>query len=370
LKKKIVILNYEFPPIGGGGGVVSKKIAEKLVEEYEISIITSSYKDLPNFQTINNLKIYRLFTRREKPEGSNIFEMFLYLLLTLIPTLFILKKIKPDLIHCHFLLPTGFIAYLSWIFLKIPYVITLHGGDVPSFIPSQTKKIFSLVLPITKLILNKSRRNIVVSGFLRDLAKNDFKNFEFEVIENTCDQEIFYPKRNFLKTKPLKFLFVGRLNPQKNPDLLIKSFADLFKRNSFVKLDIVGDGSMRFDLEKMIEDLSLSSVVFFHGWKTDEEIAEFMRRSDCLLVPSDIESFGLVALESISCGTPIISSKTPSLIEIIDKTNGGIALENWQKDFIHRYEEVFEKKINFDKIKTWSEIAKDYSRVFSEETHY
>lgn len=112
-------------------------------------------------------------------------------------------------------------------------------------------------------------------------------------------------------------LFVGRMTHQKGPDLLLEAIPDVLKDYSQAKFVFVGDGYMRSQLENKARELDLTHAVRFTGYISDEEKANLMKASECVVVPSRNEPFGIVVLEAWSCGKPVISTHGTGAGELI-----------------------------------------------------
>ena len=120
---KILILNYEFPPIGGGGGKISEDLAKEYAKTNEVSVLTSWFPGEKKFEIRSGIKIYRVNVFRRKQSGCTIFGMFVYLVLSIFPAIRLARQFKPDIVNCHFAVPVGPLAYIIYKIFGIPYVI-------------------------------------------------------------------------------------------------------------------------------------------------------------------------------------------------------------------------------------------------------
>ena len=111
--KRILVLNYEFPPLGGGASPVSYELALKLSEtgDFDIDVVTMGYKDLPKYEEVNkNFRIHRVWSWRSKKELCHPWEQATYLVSAWFKCKELLKNTKYDICHCHFIIPTGVLA--------------------------------------------------------------------------------------------------------------------------------------------------------------------------------------------------------------------------------------------------------------------
>ncbi|HRW22678.1 MAG TPA: glycosyltransferase, partial [Bacteroidales bacterium] len=135
---KLLVLNYEYPPLGGGAGQISKSISEGLaLLGHDITVLTTWYEALAETETLNNVKIIRLKSKRKFVYRSNPFEMTSWIYHAKKFLKEHLKTEKYDLVFANFALPGGEVAYSIKLKFRIPYVIISHGHDIPWFAPEQ-----------------------------------------------------------------------------------------------------------------------------------------------------------------------------------------------------------------------------------------
>jgi glycosyltransferase involved in cell wall biosynthesis len=260
-KKKILVLNYEFPPLGGGASPVSSEIVKGLSKRgYDIDVITMSYKNLPRHQIIEGANIYRVRSLRRKKDRSNPIEQLVYILNAFLLFLFKMDK-KYDFIHCHFIIPTGVLAYLISSIWNIPYIITSHGSDVLGY---NTQRFYKYLYPLLKLpwrkIVNESSLIITPSNYLKEKILEVSGNARIQVIPNGIKKDKFVELE-----KKNEILLVSRLVESKGVQYVIKAIAEEFlleylrKNNWIVKaLRIYTNCSMGFDLSFfLLRDLTL-----------------------------------------------------------------------------------------------------------------
>ena len=148
---KILMLNYEYPPIGGGGATVSAQLCEYLVQlGHSVDVVTMRYKDLPHEETINGVNIFRIPSYRSRTDICKTHEMATYLIGGRKPALKLAQQNQYDIIHAHFIIPTSPLA--KWLHKKtgVPYIVTCHGTDVPGHNPQRFVFMHKLIKPIWK----------------------------------------------------------------------------------------------------------------------------------------------------------------------------------------------------------------------------
>ena len=120
----ILSLNYEYPPLGGGGGHVTKTINEILVKKgFAVDLVTMHYKELPSQEIINGVRTFRVRSIRKNQETCTTFEMLSFMLSAILFLPKLIKKNKYDIIHCHFVVPTGIAAYIVSKLTGLDYIV-------------------------------------------------------------------------------------------------------------------------------------------------------------------------------------------------------------------------------------------------------
>jgi len=158
---------------------------------------------------------------------------------------------------------------------------------------------------------------------LRDIELHGIRK-DFKIIPNVVDTRIFYPADINKKDSKRRLLFVGGLEPIKGIPYLLKALSMVKeKRDDFV-LDIVGDGYKRSEYERIVNELKLNGHVIFHGLKSKEKVAEFMRQCDFFVLPSLWESQSCVLIEAMACGRPVITTSSGGTKEIVGEESGVI----------------------------------------------
>jgi glycosyltransferase involved in cell wall biosynthesis len=209
----------------------------------------------------------------------------------------------PDVIHAH-VFSAGFIALLLSR-RRYPVVVSEHHSD---FIEGKVRGRDALVARTTfthaAVVCPVSRR---LSSHLQTLAPSG----RYDVIPNVVDIDRFLPRqaRRAERRAGARFLVVATLAPQKGIDILLSALSQVHRTRSDFSLDIVGDGPSRWTLEQCARQLLPPGVVTFHGAQPRHKVATYMAQSDVLVVPSVVETFGVVVIEAVAAGLPIIATR-------------------------------------------------------------
>jgi glycosyltransferase involved in cell wall biosynthesis len=323
---RILMINYEFPPIGGGGGNVTYYISKNLASlGHEVHVITSSFRDLPKHERIDGFDVYRVPVLRKNPNVCGIHEMLSYVISASIYSLKFVKKIHPDIIHVFFGIPSGPVAYILKKIYDIPYILFLGGRDVPRPHPDPPfyRLMYGILMPAIKGIWGNAKAVVACSSGLRDMAIKSADNVRIEVVPDGVDLAKFYPAEQAKKGK-IRILAIGRLIQRKGFDCLIKSVSEIIKNtDKDFCVEIVGDGPLRSELTNLAEKLKVSDKVIFSGSVPYDQLPERYRQADIFVLSSYAEGMPLVVLEAMASGLPIVATRVQGIDELVkDGTNG------------------------------------------------
>lgn len=213
---------------------------------------------------------------------------------------YIKKYGKPDIIHVHCGLYAGSVAEIIKGRYKIPYVITEHSSQVLN------KKMDAYHEGLLKSAYDNADALISVGEKLKQSMGSYTKN-SITVIPNIVNTSNF----NIKEITKDKFVFVSvsNLKKSKNVDLTIKAFAKNFKDNKNVILQIAGEGEEMAPLKELSRELGVEDQVIFHGRVERKDMPSLLQNSDCFVLPSQFETFGVAYIEALACGLPIITTK-------------------------------------------------------------
>lgn len=317
---KILTLCYEYPPVGGGGGRVAQTVARELVRRgHEVRVQTAALGWKSSEEDDEGVRVFRKASGRAKADTCRVHEMGLYCATSFFPTLRHIRTWKPDVIHAHFAMPTGLLAWAAHKFTRVPYVLTAHLGDVPGGVPEQTSKLFALVAPVARRVWASAAACTAVSTFVQALAQRAYGR-PVERILNGINLSDAPPPRA-LSQAQRRLLFVGRLSVQKNPVFLIEALAKLPRRDWH--LTIVGDGPLLTAVRESIEAHGLVASVTLAGWLAAPAVQQALSVSDILLMPSLSEGLPVAAIEALKYGLAIVASDIPGVRDVLENGVNG-----------------------------------------------
>ena len=322
-----------------------------------------------SFEVEEGLRTYRYKNYNFLPKNSKMFEVFNRRLEKLYKEI-VKKEGKIDLIHCH----SSFWAGISAAYIakkyNIPLIITEHSSLKTAVYIKDSYK------PYIKKSYLLADALIAVGNGLKEEIKEFAGRGDIKVIHNLIPVENFYISSN--QNSEFTFFSLAFLEGKKGFDVLLKAFSKYF-RNSKSKLLIGGDGSQKEFLINLTKELGIENQVEFLGRLSREEVAKYMSLCDAFVLPSKYETFGVVYIEALASGKPIIGTYNGGAEDIINKDNGlivkvddvdalGLAMKDIREN-INLYDpnkirsECIEK---FSKKKIINEILKVYNEVLNE----
>ncbi|HMO82812.1 MAG TPA: glycosyltransferase family 4 protein [Candidatus Paceibacterota bacterium] len=313
-KIKILVLNYEWPPLGGGASPMSYELTKRLAEmgAYDIDVVTMHFKELPKYEEIlPNLRVHRVFSLRRKKEMCHPWEQLAYLISAYFKVRSLIKGNNYHFCHTHFIIPTGVLALVLKKQFGLPYLITPHGSDVLGYNP-RFKKLYPLLTRVWKLVLNRAKKVISPSHFLRSQILAVYPKYNREqiiVIPNGIDTKKFTSQQK----KPYIFSS-GRLFSTKGFQYLIEAVAS---EDLGWEVHIAGDGPMRQELEALAK--KSKTKVVMHGWLNNngEEYKNLMEQASIYVLASEKENASIALLEAMSAGCAVITTNAPGCAETV-----------------------------------------------------
>lgn len=249
---------------------------------------------------------------------------------------------KYNIIHAHWVYPTGYIAMRMSKKYKIPYIVTAHGSDIHT-LPKKNKNILRYTLEV----LENADKVIFVSENLKKEAINiGYSGKNANVIYNGVDIDKFYPLKKDLSKKDKKIVgYIGRLDMVKGADRIPSIFYNISKLNTNVEFVIIGDGKLKNEIIRKLNELHINYQ--YYSSLNQDDLNEYMNKMDVIIVPSRNESFSCIALEAQACGIKVVASKVGGIPECVGEY-GTLVDEgpNYEKRFASKVIETFDKQID------------------------
>ena len=309
---RILLLNYEYPPVGGGAATATREIARALRRlGHAPVVLTARFGELPERADEDGVTVVRLPCRRLRPDAASLGEMASYFAAAWPAVGPLVRQERIGAMLAFFSLPCGPLAWRAHRGTGIPYVVSLRGGDVPGNEPG-LRFAHALLAPVRRRVLRGAAAVIANSPGLRALAEAA-DGVPVRVIPNGVDPAFFRPAAPAPHSPaPLRLLFVGRFHPQKNLPWLLRQLADFAgELPASFTLDLVGEGPRLPELRTLAAELGLQDRLRWRGWVPRSELPALYQGADVVLHPTLYEGMPNVLLEAMACGVAVVASDVP-----------------------------------------------------------
>lgn len=310
-EKKVLILSYEFPPLGGGGAKVVAGLTDEMIKAgYTFDIVTMGYRGLSRKEVRNGVTIYRIPCIRRSQSMCYFPEMIPYLIMAFPLVLYLVKKNNYILNHTHFIFPDGVLSCLVKRFTKLPFVVTAHGSDVPGYNPDRFKLLHFLLSPFWKFVTNFADKIICPSATIEALIHRSNPKAKTQVIPNGIDVTKFDPNR----VKEKKVLSVTRLFERKGVQYFLYAHNEL--KPAF-EVNVVGDGMYLETLKKIVAEKQIKANLLGFIDNESPELKKLYEKASIFVFPSEQENFPICLLEAMVAGLAIITTKDTGCAEVV-----------------------------------------------------
>ncbi|MBW2064748.1 MAG: glycosyltransferase family 4 protein [Deltaproteobacteria bacterium] len=338
------MLTSSFPRFEGDpAGIFVYQLSSSLSRKgVHIEVVCPHHYGSKFFETWDNIAIHRFpyfFPTRNQVlcYGAGIlknikrrrlapFQLPPFLIVEALYSFYIVRNTKADIIHAHWSLPQGLIGLACKRLLGVPCLTTIHGSDVYGLKNS-------LFMALNAMVIRQSDVCTVNSTATARRTCEISRRKDIEIIPMGFDPKIFkrgHSEDSYGDRHEKTLLYVGRLIDWKGVDYLIKAIPLVLKRFPEVNLVVVGDGPQKADLVRLSHDLGIGDKVVFAGKIPQEILSAYYSRAEAFVLPSivskrgETEGLGLVLLEAMACGTPVIGSDVGGIPDIIKDGETGL----------------------------------------------
>lgn len=342
----ILFCNYEYPPLGGGGGVVNAWLAEALAKTHQVTVLTSSAYGLGEDEMVNGVRVVRVPVYfRNKLQAANMPSLAAYIVNGMRRGKKLLGEQHIDVVNTHFVIPTGPVGHYLTRKAGIPNVLSVHGGDLydPSKFMSPHRHVF-LREPAKRLL----RAADLVVGQSNNTIENVKRYYDDSI---SCELvPLGIPRINFddasrstfdLSEDDFVLVTIGRLVSRKGVDQLIDILGNM--RNSNAKLLVIGGGPKQEEWENLVSEKALGHKIRFVGQVTEAEKHALLACADLYVSTSQHEGFGLVFLEGMAAGLPVVCYNHGGQTDFIKNGSNGYLVELGDKNTFEQRLRMLEK---------------------------
>jgi glycosyltransferase involved in cell wall biosynthesis len=380
---KILFLNYEYPPLGGGAGNATEYLLKEYahISDLEVHLVTSSADGAcHNFNVGEKVFVHSvpIWKNGNELHHQSIVNVLVYAWRGYCYADKLLKKTKFDAIHAFFGVPCGSMALCLSKKYAMSYIVSLRGADVPGF-SERFSLLYVFLQPLIRLVWRRAKFVVANSEGLKQLAQKTNSEQKIEIIQNGVDIQMFKPAEK-KQNEYVCILSVSRLTPRKGLRYLIQAIKILLENTSLtekakIELQIIGDGDEKNALEQLANELGISHKVKFLGRILHENLASYYAQADIFCLPSLNEGMSNTVLEALATGMPIVATKTGGTEELVrDGENGFFAAQKSAQDLAEKLESLINDetlRVRFGQASrkraetmSWANVAEKYVKLY------
>lgn len=309
---RILMLNIEYPPIGGGAAPATSGLARALVARgHEVDVVAMGYRGLPSEAEDGGVRVFRTSGPRRRVEVSRVHELAAYAILARRRAAELVRQTRYDVCHAHFVLPTGLVPFSLRHRPEFPpYVLTSHGSDMPGHNPERFRLLHRVTPPIIRRIVARSSGVLVPSAAMEDLVRAYVRDDRPPItrIANGVDADRFARVQ-----KEPKVLVATRLFEWKGVRPVIEALGAL--RELGYGLEVAGDGPERPRLERLAAERGVSAR--FHGWMARAPLDALYAQSRIFVLNSSGDNFPVSLLEAMAAGCAVVTTRVGGCPEVV-----------------------------------------------------
>jgi glycosyltransferase involved in cell wall biosynthesis len=383
---KVLFLNYEYPPLGGGAGNATQYLLKEYahIPDLEVHLVTSSADGAYHHFQVGNGAV----TVHSVPIGKNsktlhfqsIFDLLRYSWSGYRFGKKLLSQGDFDAIHAFFSVPCGVQACLLGRQFKIPYIVSLRGADVPGF-SERFSLLYAFLRPLIRRVWRRAYAVVAASQGLKKLAHTTNASQKISVIGNGIDITEFAPAKVREVDGYIRILCVSRMTPRKGIRYLIQAMQIILRKDATRKLElwIVGEGDELQSLKRSATDLGVAKNVKFFGRVEHNKLLFYYQLADIFCLPSLNEGMSNALLEALASGLPLVATVTGGTEELVrDGENGFFIKQHSAVDIAEKLEILMRDEASRQRFSqasreraeamSWKNVAAEYHHLYQEAT--
>ena len=321
-KLKILLVNYEYKGQGGGAGQQMYYMAESFRNlGHSVAVLAGWDYAFGSPDSPEGIESHFVKIKRKNVQLSTPFGLLKFVLRGTLRLRKLTKSTNFDIIQFYFSVPTGILKF--GIHGTVPYVVSLRGMDIPGLQKNRYKTLSFLTSFVNKHVARNAASVTCLSKEAADVYRRFAPNIDITVIPNSIDFDAYTVKTSY-QDKVVRIVSIGRLVSWKRMDLLIEAVVKLKEKHPKITLDIFGDGYQREFLMDMIKERKAEHFIFLKGFVDKKYFQDELSSYDLFALMSTGDSFGLVFIEAMACGLPVLAARKGGPIEIVEESVTGL----------------------------------------------
>jgi len=376
---RILMLNNEFPPLGGGTGTVNQALFRRFAQipDLEIDLITSALgRQFEQEHFSERIRIFKVPVNNQNIHHSSNRELLAYG----VRALNLARKLQQQQNYAFCMawsaVPAGGVALVLHHLTGLRYLVRVCGPDIPGF-EQRYSRITRLLKPAIRSIWRNAETVVAKCEEEAQMINDVDRDVEVTIVPNGVDLERFQPKPRYPTHGPVRLLCVGRLIERKGQRYLIAAVNRLVEEGFPVRLDLVGTGDAEVAYRQLVRELDLEAYVRFRGYIPRAEMPACYKAADVFVLPSYNEGMSVATLEAMASGLPVVVTRTGGMRALVIEGENGFTFE-WadittltrhlrhlmrDRVLVHRMGVAARTRVES---LSWDEIAHQYRALFEQ----
>ncbi|MFC2036602.1 glycosyltransferase family 4 protein [Chloroflexota bacterium] len=326
---RVLMLNNEFPPLGGGTGTVNQALLQLFaqVPDLEIDLITSALgKHSEEERFAERVHIFKVPVNNRNIHHSSNRELLTYASRALLFALGRHRARPYDFCFAWSAVPAGGVALVLRRLAGLHYLVRVCGPDIPGF-ERRYGPLYPVLSPVIRTIWHGADTVVAKCEGEAEMIHAVDSKVTVTIIPNGVDLDVFQPGEDIPDDGPLRLLCVGRLIERKGQHHLIEAVKRISDEGIDLTLDLVGTGDAQTANEARVLDLGLARRVHFLGYVPREEMPAHYAAAHCFVLPSYNEGMSVATLEAMAAGLPVVITRTGGTTELVEEGSNGLSFE-------------------------------------------
>jgi phosphatidyl-myo-inositol dimannoside synthase len=325
---RILMLNNEFPPLGGGTGTVNRAILQQLAQEHglEIDLVTSALgRRREQERFAERIRILKVPVNSRNIHHASNRELLTYAARALPAALRLQRSRSYDLCFAWSAVPAGGVALALRRMTGLPYLVRVCGPDIPGF-ERRYGSLYPILAPSIRTIWRGAAAVVAKCDGEADMIRAVDRTVHVSLVANGVDTAAFQPA-SIPDGGPLRLICVARLIERKGQQYLIEALRRLISEEVAISVDLVGTGDAQSALQAQAAAAGIAKQIHFSGYVPREAIAARYCGAHVFVLPSYNEGMSVATLEALAAGLPVVVTRTGGTAELVVEGVNGLTFD-------------------------------------------